>query len=177
MGRRAAKRYATALIHLTEEQKSMDKLLEQTQIIKNSLEQSSDLRSVLNSPVIVNANKLAIAKSVFKSFDKMLHKLFETLSENNRFDHLKWICQYYASQYNVIHNIRETHIKSAVELDDKTIKLFEEKINAMTGDKAQITTTVDENLIGGFVLNLKDLQYDASISGHIKKLKRNLHTR
>ena len=37
MGRRAAKRYATALIHLAQEQKSMDQILEQTQTIKQSI--------------------------------------------------------------------------------------------------------------------------------------------
>ena len=175
MGRRAAKRYATALIHLAQEQKTMDKLLEQTQTIKQSIEQSSDLRSVLNSPVILNDDKVAIAKSVFKSFDKMLHKLFETLSENNRFDHLKWICQYYAIQYNVIHHIREAEITSAVELDDNIIKVLRAKIKDITGDEARITKTVKEDIIGGFVLNLNDLQYDASISGHLNKLKRNLY--
>lgn len=175
MGQRAAKRYASALIHIAQEQKSMDKLLEQTQFIKQSLFESSELRSVLNSPVIKNVDKLAIAKSVFKSSDKILLNLFETLSENNRFDHLKWICQSYARQYNVIHHIREANISSAIELDDKILKTFKTKIKDITGDEAKITTSVKKELLGGFVLNLNDLQYDASLSGHLNKLKRNLY--
>jgi len=175
MGQRAAKRYANALIDLAQDQKSMDALLEQTELIENTLEESSELRSVLNSPVVKNEDKQNIAKSVFKSVDKMLHGLFELLAENNRFDHLKWICQSYKHRYNQIHNIQEAHITSAIELDKSTLKALEAKIKDITGDSAQITTEVNDDLIGGFVLKLNDLQYDASISGQLSKIKRNLY--
>ena len=175
MGQRAAKRYAHALIDLAQDQKSMDALLEQTELIESTLKQSSDLRSLLNSPVVKNEDKQSIAKSVFKSVDKMLHGLFELLAENNRFDHLKWICQSYKHSYNQMHNIQEAHITSAIELDKSTLKALEAKIKEITGDSAQITTEVNDELIGGFVLKLNDLQYDASISGQLSKIKRNLY--
>jgi len=177
MGQRAAKRYAKAILNLAQEQKSLDKLLGDMSLIQNSITQSSELRSIFNSPVVKNKDKCAIAKAVFKNTDDMLHKLFETLAENNRFNHLKWICQSYASQYNKLHHIREAHISSAVKLNDEAIKTLKEKIKTITGDEAQVSTSVNEELIGGFILNLQDLQYDASLSGKLNKLKRNLHTR
>lgn len=177
MGHRAAKRYAKAILNLAQDQKSMDKLLEDMSLIQNSIKQSSELRSIFNSPVIKNKDKCDIAKAVFKNTDSMLHKLFETLKDNNRFDHLKWICQSYASQYNEMHNIREANISSAVKLNDEAIQTLEEKIKSITGDEAQVTTSINEELIGGFILNLQDLQYDASLSGKLNKLKRKLHTR
>lgn len=175
MGQRAAKRYAQAILNLAKDQKSMDTLLEQTRLIENSLSKSGDLRSVLKSPVVQNEKKLSIAKEVFKNFDPMLIKLFETLAENDRFNHLKSICQAYANMYNEVHNIQEAHISSAIELDQKTLNLFKDKIKDITGDEARITTEVKEDLIGGFILKLNDLQYDASISGQLHKLKRNLY--
>jgi F-type H+-transporting ATPase subunit delta len=175
MGQRAAKRYAEALIDLSKEQKSMDVLLKQTGFIEKTLKQSSDLRSVLNSPVVKAEDKQIIAKSVFKSVDEMLHGLFDLLAENNRFDHLKKICQSYGHTYNQMHNIQEAHITSAIELDKKSLKALKAKIKDITGDDAQVTTETNENLIGGFVLQLNDLQYDASISGQLSKIKRNLY--
>ncbi len=175
MGQRAAKRYAHALIDLAQDQKSLDQLLEQTQLIEHTLKQSDDLRSVLNSPVVKNEDKRDIAKAVFKSADKMLHGLFDLLGDNNRFDHLKWICQSYKHRYNAIHHIQEAHMSSAIELDNKIIKALKAKIKDITGDDAQVTTEVNEELIGGFVLKLNDLQYDASISGKLNKIKRSLY--
>ena len=175
MGQRAAKRYAQALIDLARDQKTMDALLEQTELIEKTLKQSSDLRSVLNSPVIKPEDKQSIAKSVFKSADKMLHGLFGLLAENNRFDHLRLICRSYKHMYNQIHDIQEAQITSAIELDNNILKALEVKIKEITGDSAQITTEINEELIGGFVLKLNDLQYDASISGQLSKIKRNLY--
>jgi F-type H+-transporting ATPase subunit delta len=175
MGQRAAKRYAQAILDLAKDQKSMETLLEQTQAIENAINDSDDLRSVLNSPIIQSEVKLSIAQEIFKSFDPMLIKLFETLAENERFDHLKWICQAYASMYNKFHNIQEAHIISAIELDAKTLKALQDQIKKLTGDEAKILTEVNEALIGGFVLKLNDLQYDASISGHLNKIKRNFY--
>jgi len=175
MGQRAAKRYAQAILNLAKDQKSMDKLLEQTQAIETAISESADLRSVLNSPVIQNEVKLSVAQEIFKSFDPMLIKLFETLAENDRFDHLKWICQSYSSMYNEVHNIQEAHIASAIELNSKTLKAFQSQIKKLTGDEAKITTEVKEELLGGFILKLNDLQYDASISGQLNKIKRNFY--
>ena len=54
-------------------------------------------------------------------------------------------------------------------------KVFQKKIKEITGDDAKISTSVDEDLLGGFVLNINNLQYDASISGKLNKLKQNLN--
>lgn len=175
MGQRAAKRYAHALIDLAQDQNSLDQLLEQTQLITYTLKESDDLRRVLNSPVVKNDDKQHIAKAVFKSADSMLHGLFDLLGDNNRFDHLKWICQSYKHRYNEIHHIQEAHMSSAIELDDSIIKALKAKIKDITGDDAQVTTEVNEALIGGFVLKLNDLQYDASLSGKLNKIKRSLY--
>lgn len=175
MGQRAAKRYALAILDLAKDEKSMDKLLEQTQAIEKALKNSADLRSVFDSPIIQSDVKLKIAKEVFKSFDPMLIKLFETLADNERFNHLRGICKAYASMYNEYHNIQEAHITSAIELDQKTLKALQNKIKTITGDEAKITTEVREDLLGGFILKLNDLQYDASISGQLNRIKRDFY--
>lgn len=175
MGQRAAKRYAHALIDLAQDQNALDQLLEETTLVEHTLNQSADLRSVLNSPVVKNEDKQDIAKTVFKSANKMLHGLFDLLADNNRFNHLKWICQSYRHSYNDLHHIQEAHITSAVKLDNTTINALKAKIKDITGDDAQISTEVNEELVGGFVLTVNDLQYDASISGKLNKIKRSLY--
>jgi F-type H+-transporting ATPase subunit delta len=177
MGKRAAKRYAKALLNIGQESKTMDKLLNDLESIQNTIIKNAELRSILNSPVVKNQDKLAIVNKIFKTVEPVLHNLFSTLADNNRFDHLKWICKSYTIIYHELHHIRETHIKSAVALDDSVIKTLRQKIKSITGDEAIITTTVDKDLIGGFILNLRDLQYDTSISGRIHKLKHNLQLR
>ncbi len=177
MGQRAANRYAKALIDYGLENKSLDKLLEDVNDISARIQQSSDLKAILKSPVVKGEDKLSILNTVFEKSDKTFHNLFQSLSSHNRFDHLALICKSFVHLYNEVNNIQEAHIKSAVELDDKTLKSFQNKIKDLTGDSAKITTSVDKDLLGGFVLNIDNLQYDASISGKLNKLKQNLHKR
>lgn len=177
MGQRAANRYAKALIDYGIEQKSLDSLLKDANTISESIQNSSDLRAILNSPIVKGTDKLSILKTVFKKTDKTFHNLFDSLSSHNRFDHLGLICKSFAHLYNEVNNIQEAHIRSAVELDDKALKTFQMKIKDITGDSAKLTTSVDKDLLGGFILNINNLQYDASISGKLNKLKQNLHKR
>jgi len=177
MGKRAANRYAKALIDLGIETKSLDKLVKDINDISASIQNSSDLRAILKSPVVRSEDKLSILNTVFKKSDKVLLNLFEALSYHNRYDHLKLICDAFVHLYNKVNNIQEAHIKSAVELDEKSLKAFKKKIKDITGDDAKITTSVEKDLLGGFILNINNLQYDASISGKLNKLKQNLHKR
>jgi F-type H+-transporting ATPase subunit delta len=175
MRQRAANRYAHAIIDLAEDQKSMDKLLSEVNTIEDTLKASRDLKAILNSPVIKNEDKLNIVKEVFKKSDKMLLNLFGVLAENNRFDHLASICKAYTSLYNLKHNIQEAHVSSAIELDKATLDALKVKIKQITGSEAILTTSVNKELLGGFVLKVNDLQYDASISGQLKKIERSLY--
>jgi F-type H+-transporting ATPase subunit delta len=48
------------------------------------------------------------------------------------------------------------------------------KIKEITGYTANLTNQVDESILGGFVLRLKDLQFDASVSTSLNRFKRQL---
>ena len=43
-----------------------------------------------------------------------------------------------------------------------------------TGFKVVLDESVDESLIGGFVLQVDDLRMDASVEGQLRRLHRNL---
>ncbi|MDC1162443.1 F0F1 ATP synthase subunit delta [Tenacibaculum sp.] len=43
---------------------------------------------------------------------------------------------------------------------------------ALTGNSASIENIVNPNILGGFVLRVGDVQYDASISNHFNELRR-----
>ena len=155
MGQRAANRYAKALIEYGVEKKTLDKLKKEVKDISASIENSSDLKAILNSPVVKSEDKLKILLKVFKKSDETFHNLFQSLSYHNRFDHLLRICDAFVHMYNDVNNIQEAHIRSAVELDKDAIKAFQKKIKKITGDEAKITTSVDKDLLGGFILNMK----------------------
>jgi len=48
------------------------------------------------------------------------------------------------------------------------------KMKSITAKNVSLAVSIDESLIGGFVLRVGDLQYDASIAHQLDQLKREL---
>ena len=46
------------------------------------------------------------------------------------------------------------------------------KVKELTGNDAEVQNTVDESILGGFILRVGDIQYNASIANKLDKLKR-----
>jgi len=53
-------------------------------------------------------------------------------------------------------------------------KKVQSKIKDITGYTANLTNQVDESILGGFILRLKDLQFDGSVSSSLNRFKRQL---
>jgi len=47
-----------------------------------------------------------------------------------------------------------------------------EKVKEITGSDATLVNKIDESIIGGFILRVGDLQYNASIAHQLNSLKR-----
>ena len=46
------------------------------------------------------------------------------------------------------------------------------KVKELTGKNVTLKNIIDETVLGGFILRVGDLQYDASISNQLNTLKR-----
>ena len=57
-------------------------------------------------------------------------------------------------------------------LPDTVEKKIQDKIVAITGNSATIENVINPDIIGGFILRVGDVQYDASISNQFKELRR-----
>ncbi|HLT33115.1 MAG TPA: ATP synthase F1 subunit delta, partial [Aquaticitalea sp.] len=81
-----------------------------------------------------------------------------------------------AQQYNQLfdqeHGIQVAKVTTAVPLTDELNTKVLAKVRELTGRDAEIINRVDETILGGFILRVGDLQYDASIANKLSKLKR-----
>jgi F-type H+-transporting ATPase subunit delta len=44
-------------------------------------------------------------------------------------------------------------------------------LKELTGKEVEINSVIDESILGGFVLRIGDIQYNASVSNKLNKLK------
>ncbi len=61
---------------------------------------------------------------------------------------------------------------TAVPLTKEIEKEVLDKVVALTGHKATLENEVNPDILGGFILRVGDVQYDASISNYLNELRK-----
>ena len=169
---RAAIRYAKAVMDLAKEKQLGKAINDDMKSIANAVESSKELRDMLHSPVVPTATKKSALLAVFKDLNKLSVNLIDTLIANKRISILGDVAEKYNDLFDDEQGIQVAKVTSAVSLTDELKKLVLVKVKELTGKDAEINNVIDENILGGFILRVGDLQYDASIANKLSKLKR-----
>lgn len=171
-GARAAIRYAKAVLSLASDQKSADAVNDDMRLIVNTIAESKDLSNVLQSPVISSAVKKSVLLEVFKKSNKTTLSLINTLITNNRIAILSDVALKYNQLFDQSKGIELATVTTAIPLTDALKQQVLAKAKELTGKDIEVESIVDENIIGGFILRIGDIQYNASIANQLSKLKR-----
>ncbi len=171
---KAAKRYAKALFEWSGQ--DLDKVQKDMQYIGQIFKDNPDLIKVLKNPTIAASKKAAVIQQIFgKEISDKTAKLIELLGQKDRLKLLEDIATAFNDLYKKSKGIKEATVISAVPLTGDLKQKILEKIKTLTGSsQIKLTNKVDPGLIGGFILNMDDLRYDASVSGKLAKLKSKL---
>ena len=172
-GSKAGIRYAKAILQKANEAGNAAAVFEDMQVIFNTLSSNKELRVVLQSPVIKGEDKKQALQKIFSSQSKATHSLIDVLVSNHRIDQLGNVAQAYNSLYNDAQGVKTAKVTTAVPLSEGIEKQVLAKVEELTGSKSvTIENEIDESIIGGFILRIGDLQYNASIANQLGNLKR-----
>ncbi len=171
---KAAKRYAKALFELASDQ--LDTVQNDMQLVQKTFEENPGLVKVVKDPTIGASKKLQIVNTIFNDkVSKETRKLIALLGQKDRLNLLHDIAKAFNELYKKSKGIKEATVITAVPLNETLKEKILEKIKELTGSKhIKLTNKVDPAIIGGFILNMDDLRYDASISGKLAKIKSKL---
>ncbi len=171
METKVAKRYAKSLISLSNEQGVIDAVNNDMKLFTTVCSENHDLALLLSNPIIHGDKKLSILKQIFeKQMNKVTMTFFQIVVRKGREKYLLQIAKDFIDQYKTLKKILTAEIISAVGLDDKLRKQVYNLLRNDTNSEVELVEKVDKKLIGGFVLRIGDLQYDASVASSIRKL-------
>lgn len=169
-----AGRYAKSLIDLAQEQGKLETILGDIQAFKAANE-NRDMYMMLKSPIINTTKKRNIIKAIFgESFDEMTMGFTDIVLTKGREEFLPEICEEFINQYRGMKNITSATVTSAAPLKEDTLEKIKNKIRSEMGQggSVEIETKVDASLLGGFVIEVGDSLYDASVATRLKKLRK-----
>jgi len=171
---RVASRYAKSLVDLAVEQNKLETIKGDMESFKNAA-QNRDFYLLLKSPIINAGKKSQIFKEIFGGkFDEMTSAFFKIILTKGREAYLPEIANEFINQYKAIKHFSAVKVTTAVPLSEDAVAKIKAKLTSSEAleNNVEITTEVDPNIIGGFVLEFGDRLYDSSVAHKLEKLKK-----
>ncbi|MFV0590093.1 MAG: ATP synthase F1 subunit delta [Draconibacterium sp.] len=168
-------RYAKAFFSVAKEKKLLDTLKADIQSVLEVCRSVPDFVLLLDSPVVKTSKKAALIKQIFESkVDSLTLNFLLLIIENKREAFIPGICRNFLELSKKDQNIKSAILTTASEVNAATVEkikvLLEKELNATI----ELSTHINQEILGGLVLRLDDKQYDASVASQLRKIKQNL---
>lgn len=170
---RLAARYAKSLIDLANERNQVEPVYNDMLFLQALCRDSRDFLMLLRSPVVKADKKIAIVLAVTKGKISELTDSFNRLMiTKGRESYLPEISSAFIDQYKHQKGIHTIKLTTAVPVTEDVKKQIIGAVQKQTNlSNIELTATVNEDIIGGFVLEIGDTLVDASIAYDLNKIK------
>lgn len=168
-------RYAKAFFSLARDKSLTSELRSDAATISHVCATSSDFNVLLESPVIKTSQKVKAIRGVFADHINALSLNFLVLiTENNREKNIPGIFRYLEELFRQEDRVKTASLTTAQKIDDSILLEVKQILELQYNEKVELSSKVNDEIIGGFILRVEDKQYDASISTQLKKVKEQL---
>jgi len=166
-------RYAKALFQYAEEQNLTDVVVGNMRVLFENLSENKELMRFLCSPVVKISEKGKLVEAVFSGqFHKITVDFLKLVIQHRREEHLIAMCRRVEAMYREKFGIQQLKLISVIELNQTIQTQIEKTVKAALNAKSlEVSTEINPDLIGGFVLDMNDLRYDASVKTQIASLR------
>jgi ATP synthase F1 delta subunit len=169
-----ARVYAQALFDAAKTAKKLDPIREQLGQFAEALDENRDLAVFFFSPYFSSEEKRqGIARAISGGEPELINFL-ELLAEKHRMPAIFRIRKRYEELWAEENKLLDVTVTSAVELDKKIAERIGGEIEKQTGHKVELTSTVDEGILGGIVLQVGNMVLDASLRNRLEQLRKHV---
>lgn len=171
---RIASRYAKSLLDLAKEKGKLDAIRNDIQDFSEILK-NRDFLMMVKSPIINTEKKAQIFNTFFKDkYNEITTGFFNIILRKGREKYLPEIADQFMDQYKVLNHISTVYLTTAVEITEEKLAQIKSKLieSDITDEKIELITKVDPDIIGGFVIEIGDKLYDASVTHKLDKLRK-----
>ena len=168
--------YADAFFEVGKEKGKLDALRDQLGQFAEALDRDRDLQVFFFSPYFSSAEKTAGAKRAIVGADPEFLNFLELLIEKGRMPEIFRVRREFEELWKHENRRIDVTVTSAVELDPGVVGKIGEEIQRQTGQEVELASRVDEDILGGVVLQVGNMVLDASIRSRLEKLRKSVAT-
>nr|WP_315125284.1 ATP synthase F1 subunit delta [uncultured Capnocytophaga sp.] len=171
-GQRAANRYAKALLEYALAENALEAVFQDMSLMNKTIKEHKDLERMLLSPIVKTAVKRNVLNKIFTTITPQTQRLVALLIENRRLPILEAVAEKFVVQYNEYKNNKVAVVTTATPLNEASQQQMLQKVISLTQNShITIENKVDKSIIGGFILRVGDVQYNASIAYKLNRLQ------
>jgi len=172
----AAERYARAVFELGIETGQLGPLSEQIERLAEVYAESSELRGVLDNPLIKDENRDAVLVDLGArlGLSELAQNAVRLLARRRRLSALPEIARLLARLADERSGVVRASVTTAVEMPEEFFQRLTRELESATGRKIVLERLHDPSLIGGVVTRIGDNTIDGSIKGKLAEIERRL---
>ena len=164
--------YARSLFEVASEQDKLDLIRDQLGAFADALDGSRELQVFFFSPYFSTPEKQDGLDRAVSGADPAVVNFLKLLIENHRMPVIFRVRRGFDELWLKENKRLPVQVTSAVALDSATVDQIGARIAAQTGQKIDITSTVEPDILGGLVIRVGNSILDASIRNRLEQLRK-----
>ena len=168
-------RYSKALFLTSQEKNVLERVNDDMLMLYNTCLDIEEFNELLENPIVSSSTKRKIIESVFSgNVHKITLSFLSLILKNNREAFLEDITRVFLDLFRKKMGFVSVSLTTAVSIDDDLRKKIIKLVNTAYKADVEMTESVNENILGGFKLQIEDKLLDASVSTSLNNIKREL---
>ncbi len=167
--------YARAMMELAAEQNVAQPVGDELAAIRQVLDSDPAFGAFLSDPAIKRSQRTATLEHIFASTaSPLVMDFLRVLDRHGRLSHLAEIAAAYRDLLDEKIGNVEVELTVAQRLSDEDLERVRQQIGSAMGKYAFVHQKVDDAIIGGMILRVKDQMIDASVRYQLKAIEEKL---
>lgn len=166
-------RYAKALYKFAVDNGDDAAVYDEMKQLDESFAAVAALKSTVDNPFVsIEDKEKVLLSAAGAKAGGSLDKFILLVIKNNRTDFMRAIALSYVKLYREQRGIARVEVVTASQMPADEINAIIGVVKSkLPGKTMELTKKIDENLIGGFKINVDSLVLDASVENELKKLR------
>lgn len=164
--------YARSLFEVAREQGALDEVRDQVDQFADALQSSRELQVFCFSPYFTAEEKKQALHRAVQEAHPLFMNFLEALAERHRLPAFFRIRTELDRLWDKENRLLSVEVTSAIELDEETVRAIGERIGEQAGQRIELSSHVDPEILGGIVLRVGNFILDASIQSRLNQLRK-----
>src|SRR3954468_9859720 len=171
-----ARVYAQGLFEGGRDKGKLDPLQQQLGQFADAVDGNRELQVFFFSPYLSTAEKQEGIERAITGAEPELVNFLELLVDKHRMTEVFRIRREFDELWKHENRRLDVTVTSAVELDRAVVEKIGQEVERQTGEKVDLASRVDGEILGGIVLQVGNMVLDASIRSRLEKLRKSVAT-